>query len=187
MKHGGHADLSAKMVRVASDRQQSLGGGLKEDSVDEGLVAQGERIEIVGQREDDVEVRRRQQALEPLREPLRSSGALALGAMPVAAGVIRDALVAAAVACVHVPAQCGGAARGDVSQDALLGARRGMCEPVLFSVRTHHVGDLEARSLALHDGASAEDAGRGRAEQIERASRVPDVLRAHVRVNAGGA
>src|SRR5262249_19131147 len=56
------------------------------------------------QREDDVEVGHGQQLGFPLLHPLSRRGALALGAMPVAAAVVGDGRVGALLAARNVPA-----------------------------------------------------------------------------------
>ena len=70
--------------------------------------------------EDDVEVRHRQQIGLAVRQPIGTSQALALWAMPVAAGIIRDADLAAAVALLDVTAQGCRAAGFDGAHDAAL-------------------------------------------------------------------
>jgi hypothetical protein len=65
------------------------------------------------QREDDVEVRNRQQLRRARRQPICERVPLALGAVPVAAGVERDGLMAAADALIAMTAQCRSAATDD--------------------------------------------------------------------------
>ena len=49
--------ISAPQVSgIGSDRAQSLGGGVKQDVVNHGLVLVRDRGDLLGQREDDVEV-----------------------------------------------------------------------------------------------------------------------------------
>ena len=63
-----------------------LGGGPEQEVVDDGLVLEGDVGDLGRQREDDVEVGDRQQFGLALGQPLRAARALALRAMPVAAG-----------------------------------------------------------------------------------------------------
>jgi hypothetical protein len=58
-----------------------------------------------GEREYDVEVRHWQQLGLALSEPLAGSTALALGTVPVAAGIVRDARVCAVLAARDMAAQ----------------------------------------------------------------------------------
>ena len=65
------------------------------------------------QRKDDVEVRHGQQFGRARCQPFCARVPLALGAVPVAAGVERDGLMAAADALIAMTAQCRGAAADD--------------------------------------------------------------------------
>ena len=55
------ADRAAEVPRVASEGEQRVGGRAEEQRVEDPRIALGERVEVVRQREDDVEVRNRQQ------------------------------------------------------------------------------------------------------------------------------
>ena len=65
------------------------------------------------QREDNMEVRYRQQLRATRGQPLDACVSLALGAVPVAAGVVRDGVMAAATALIAMTAQSWSAAAGD--------------------------------------------------------------------------
>jgi hypothetical protein len=65
------------------------------------------------QREDHMEVRHRQQLRATRVEPLGACVSLALGAVPVTAGVVRDGLMTAAIAQIAMTAQSRSAAAGD--------------------------------------------------------------------------
>ena len=77
--------------------------------------------------------------------PPGAGGRLALGAVPVAAGVVRDALVPAVVARLDVAAQRGGAAGGDRTQDAPMFPAQLLAEPV--GMTSHDLRQLQRRSL----------------------------------------
>jgi hypothetical protein len=92
-------------------------------------------VELAGQGEDHVEVSDGQDALLARLEPARLVEGLALGAMPVGAGVGRGLhLVAAVEAHVHMPAERLGTAGLDTRHDLpLLGRQRvsgAVCLPV---------------------------------------------------------
>ena len=70
----------------------------------------------LGKREDDVEVRNRQEFLSPGGQPGLRVLAVALGTGPVTAGVVDVVLPAAVVADIELPAQCGGSAVAQVPQ-----------------------------------------------------------------------
>jgi hypothetical protein len=69
-----------------------------------------QQVELVGDREDDVEVVGGEQFLLPSREPAFASLGLALGAVPVATRIIRDGLKSALRAGIEVTSERGGAA-----------------------------------------------------------------------------
>ena len=59
VKDRGDADRAAEVPRIAPEGEQRVRGRAKEQRVDHARIALRERIEIVRQREDDVEVRNR--------------------------------------------------------------------------------------------------------------------------------
>jgi hypothetical protein len=124
VQDGQEADPGPQVFGVGGDLQQRPRGGLEQGAVDHPLVGQCQGVEGVGEREDDVEVLHRQQLRRPLVQPRRARRPLALGAVPVATRVVARAAVPAAVAGLHVPAQRGRAAGGQVVQDAALLARQ---------------------------------------------------------------
>jgi hypothetical protein len=62
---------------------------------------------------DNMEVRHRQQLRATRVQPLGTCVSLALGAVPVAAGVVRDGLMTAAAALIAMTAESRGAAARD--------------------------------------------------------------------------
>src|SRR5437867_6787371 len=86
VQDGGEADLATKVLAVPGDRQERLGRGGEEDVEDDFPVAKGQRVEVVGDREDEVEVGHGQEPLEPLCDPLGSGRVLALGAVAIPTG-----------------------------------------------------------------------------------------------------
>jgi hypothetical protein len=115
VQHSGHGDLCAEVFGIASDLAQGRGRCVEEDGEQEPLVAQDQRIQLVGQREDEVKVWDWQQPLEALLEPLFTLRTLALWTVPIAAGVVGDAPVSAAVALVEMTPECGGATGSNVT------------------------------------------------------------------------
>src|SRR4029077_4212058 len=92
------------------DCDHRLGRCLEQDIVDDRLVLIRDVCDRAGQRVDDVEVWRREQLGLPLFQPLPRRRALALRAMPVAAAVVRDDRVRAALAARDMAAERDGAA-----------------------------------------------------------------------------
>ena len=95
---------SAAIVRSVS------AGAPKQDAVHDGFVAVADLRDRLGDGEDNVEVRAIEDVgLAPFN-PLRSRQRLALRAVAIAAGVVPDAHVLAAVTLLHVAAERGGPA-----------------------------------------------------------------------------
>ena len=69
VQDSGDAEVRAEPRRIAAERQQSLGGGPKEQREDPATIAVGEWPQRGGQREDDVEVVSRQESGEALLDP----------------------------------------------------------------------------------------------------------------------
>jgi hypothetical protein len=98
VQHRDHADLGAQMLGIGGDGAHRLGCRLEQDVVDDRLVLQRDRRDRRGHREHHVEVGDRQQFGLPVGQPLRAGQSLALGAMPVAAGIVGDADLVAVLA-----------------------------------------------------------------------------------------
>jgi len=107
VENRGHPDLGAQMIWVTGDLQQGLGCRGEQDLEDLPLVAQRQRVEIIGQGEDDMEVGHGEQAFDALREPLRTPKSLTLWAVPVPTGVIGDLDLTAVSATQHMATQTG--------------------------------------------------------------------------------
>ena len=109
VEHGRDADAGAEVARVGGDRQHGLRRRPEQQVVDRGLVGEGDVGDLGRHREHDVEVADGQQVRLARRQPLARGRALALGAVPVAAGVVGDAGVAAALAGLDVASERRGA------------------------------------------------------------------------------
>jgi hypothetical protein len=110
VEDGSKADAGAQVLRVGGDPCHGLDGGAEQEVVDHGLVLEGDRGDLGGQREDDVEVSDRQEIGFPIGQPVSRGRALAPWAVPVAAGVVGDAQMAAVVAAFDMATERGGAA-----------------------------------------------------------------------------
>jgi len=93
------------MLGVGGDRQHSLGRNLEQKIVDHGLVLVGDVGDRRGEREHHVIVRHRQQVSLAVGEPFLRGGALALGAVPVAAGVVGNGRIGAVLAARDMAAE----------------------------------------------------------------------------------
>jgi hypothetical protein len=145
VQHGGDSDPGAEMLRIRRDPQHGLRRRLEQQIVDDGLVLERDVGNLRRQREDDVEVSDRQQIGLALGEPRAGGRTLALWAVPVAAAVVGDALVAAVRAGLNMTTQGGGTAVLDRRHDLeLLQAQvPGLGGTVGGSGGPQDVGDLE--------------------------------------------
>jgi hypothetical protein len=117
-------DPGAEMLRIGPDRAEGLGRRAKEDAGDRRFVRRGDGRDLVGHGEDDGELLAVEDLGPPALDPCGARQRLTLRAVPVCAGVIRDALVATGVARLDMAAARSGAARLDRGHDARLRARR---------------------------------------------------------------
>jgi hypothetical protein len=113
MEHRCDADLNSKRLRVAGKHLQGLGSSLEQQPVERLLIDAQQRVELMRQGKDDVEVGHwEQQRLLP-RQPLCPGSALAFGAVTIAAGVGADPLRPTGVTSLDVPSEGCRAALGD--------------------------------------------------------------------------
>lgn len=113
VQHTQEADLRAQMLWIGGDLTQRLRRRSEQHIVDNGLVLEGDDLDLLGHREHDVEVGHVEQFGPTVREPLGARETLALWATFVAARVVRDALMATIAARLDVTAKSGGAATLD--------------------------------------------------------------------------
>ena len=143
VENGEKSDLAVQ-VRAA-EIEQGFRDRFKEDGNQHFRVDQKERIQFVGDREDQVEVTRWKKLLfAPLKPSVRCSGA-AFGTGSVPAGVERGMLGAAGVTPLHVSTQHFGAAGLNGAHDLQVGGGQLAGLPVVFSMETEHVGEFPAR------------------------------------------
>jgi hypothetical protein len=105
VEDGGESDARAEVLGVGRDGDQGLGGGFEQQVINDGLVLIGDVGDRSRQGEDDVEVRHGQEFGLAVGQPLLGSDGLALWAMPIAAGVVRDPQVGAGLAALDMTAQ----------------------------------------------------------------------------------
>ena len=180
MEDGEPADGGAEVPGVGGDLAQGAGGGAEEQVVEPAAVLQGDRRDLGGEREDDVEVLRVQQLAAPGGEPGVAGRGLALGAVPVAAGAVADAAVPAAVALLDLAPEGGRAAQLDGAHDAPLqvGQARAAAAAEGLPVAPEDVRDLEprtahcvlCRSLAAVGGEGSRSSGLVAEQTLEQAT-----------------
>ena len=143
----GEAHLGLQTLIVPGKLQESLGDAGKEEIEDESRVVQSQRVELVGQGDHQVEVVGGQEPFQALGQPLGLLEALALGTVAVAAGVVGDRQVAAALtADVHVAAQTGGAAAFDIPHSLMLPRAETLVFPVVRAMVVKDLGHLQGWS-----------------------------------------
>jgi len=114
--------------------------------------------------------------------------------MPIAAAVIRDALMLAAVACLDVPAERSGAARGDRPHDAPLRIRQRRlvlstirCTVAAEDIRHFEPGSLhEKRGLEVLRWFRRLRRRQWLGQQVQRAAGGTDLGDRHAKITRGG-
>ena len=135
------------MLGIGGEFQQRLGGGLEQAVVDDSWVLQGQGCQFVGQREHHVKIRHRQQFACALREPSGPGHRLALRAVPVAARVVLNLLVAAVVAALEMATQGRRATTENGPQHLLLttGEHSSVLPAEPFFPVAEDIGDFQGR------------------------------------------
>jgi hypothetical protein len=105
VQHRGEADSGTEVFGIGGDGDERLGRGLEQDVIDDRLVLVSDIADRGRQREDHVVVGHGQQLGLAIGEPLLRRRALALGAMPIAAGVVSNARVRTILAALDMPAE----------------------------------------------------------------------------------
>ena len=146
VQHRRDADRTVQVPRIAPEGEQCVGGGAKEQRVEDTRIALGEGVEVVWQREDHVEVRDRQEVHLPRGEPPLLRQGLTFRAVPVATRVVRDPYGAAPVTCLPMSAQEGGPAGRDRPKRPGLDRREPVRPAIRLAVGPHNVRELQPRA-----------------------------------------
>ena len=141
VQDGRDAQLHAETV--LAELEQGLTRGGKQERIKRALVLLDERVEHVGQGENQMEVRHWQKRALLLFEPAVSRLALAERAMAVAAGVRHKMALAALLAAVAMAAQGERTAGQERTQD--LPMMRGQLERGRLQAEAQDLGQLEPR------------------------------------------
>ena len=118
------ADLGASVLGITGNRRERLGRGLKQQAVDHARMLQGEGTELSRKGKNHMTVGHLQQLAFAGCEPGSLGTPLALGAVPIAVGVITDRLVAPVITLSFVAPEDRRAARRDGLEHPVL-CRRG--------------------------------------------------------------
>ena len=117
VEHAKETDFGAKMLGITSDLEEGFGTGLQQQMVQDFLVLQGERRQLMRKGEDNMDVARGEKFLTTRLEPTVASVGLTFWAVPVPAAVVGDGRTVRAVgALIEMPAQGGGATARNGSQ-----------------------------------------------------------------------
>ena len=148
MKHPCGGDLTAQPTRVLTEFDECCGYCGEEQAIDQRGVALGQRVQLVGQREHEMEIRHRQELRAPGGEPAFLGERLTLRAVAIAARVVGVALRTTGIALRNMAAQCARATRADRTQRALLHAGEPMRGAECRAMRTHDIGELDSPTVA---------------------------------------
>lgn len=120
MQYSEEADLCSQPLLVSAKGQQGFGGGIKQQTVNQLLIEKAHGKDGLRQGENHMIIRHRKQIVEPLFDPLSPSASLALGTMPVPAGIISYFDVSATITSVYMITQMPAATALDGPHDRLL-------------------------------------------------------------------
>ena len=142
VEDGRDPDRPAEVLRILAEGEERVRRGAEEHGVEDVRVALRERVEGMGQREDEMEIRNGQQVGAPGGEPPFFREGLTLRTMPVPTRVVGHADRAAAVTRLLMPAVDGGATGLDGAQSGALDSGKAMGELIARAVRADDVGEL---------------------------------------------
>ena len=104
MDYGEKADLSAQVLGISGDGEQGLRRSPEQNAIEFPLVLIGNGCNLFWHGEDHVEVLGVQEFGSAILEPLSPGERLAFWAVPIRAGVIGVALMAALITLLQVTA-----------------------------------------------------------------------------------
>lgn len=132
MQNSCDSGHSTEIFPIRAQFQHRFGGCLEKQSIHSTLLAAKRRIQLRGNSKNNMEIRCIEQVFLLLVNPLFFRKGLALWAVPIPAGVVRDPRMAAVVAGIYMCAQGGGSAVNDISRSLPLG----MAHLVALSIGT---------------------------------------------------
>lgn len=147
VQDAGTADLGTEMLGVGGQNAEGLLGGMEQGVVEPFLVGSGERVKCVRSRENGVEVGNGQQLPGPGLDPLLLVEGLALGAVPISAGIVEVDLAIAGIAAKQMPAERSGPTELDGSHDGPLLLGDGPIAPVGLTEVAEDIRDFELRAV----------------------------------------
>lgn len=143
VKQGEEANAGAQMLGIGCNRFQRHRARAEQRVVDQTRVLQCQRIELLWNGEDHMEVFNRQQFSTAPLDPLRSRRVLALRAMAIAARIIAIAFETAVTAAFFVSAKDVGPAGLDGAHDSQLLERHAARCTIRRTVLTEDAGHFQ--------------------------------------------
>src|SRR5271163_1120161 len=113
VQNAEEADLGSEVLGVGRNFKHGLSAGAEEQIVEQPWIALTERVQLVGQGKDDVEVGHAEQILFAPCQPALACLSLAFGTVAVATGVIGNGLMVATRAGIQMASQRSRATYGD--------------------------------------------------------------------------
>jgi hypothetical protein len=95
MQNGEEADFSSEVLGVGGNFEHGLRAGAEQQIVEQPWVTLTQRVQLMGQGKDDVEVGHAEQILFAPCQPALACLSLALGTVAVATGVVGNGLMVA--------------------------------------------------------------------------------------------
>ncbi len=143
VEHGERADAPTEPMRISAQRCERIEGGAEERAEEGSLLLAHGAAKLGWEREDDVEVRHRQEQGSLALEPATGGVLAALGAGPVMARVVEQMLASTCGALGEMAAECTGATARDRLQGADVSVRHGgaVLREVVLSVPANDVGE----------------------------------------------
>jgi len=120
VEHGEETDLRAQVLGIGRDRAQRLTRRSEKYIVDMLFVLKGDGGNRLRYRKDYMKIADRQKLSLTIVEPFGLGHRLAFVAMPIAATVIRNALVVTLITLLDVTTKCCGSTQLDRGHDATL-------------------------------------------------------------------
>src|SRR5207302_6358646 len=102
VKNGKKPNRRAQMLGIRRDRKQRFRYRAKQNAINLARILECESADLLRQRKHHMEIGDRQQFGCSILQPLGTCHPLALGAMPVAARVVRDASMTAGIALLDI-------------------------------------------------------------------------------------
>jgi len=150
VEHGDKAELAVELpLGIGSEVLQHPVDRAEELVEQQPTVDADERMQVMRERENRVEVRHGQEFGPAVLNPLLFARGLAGGTVLIPAGVVERHLGPAGVAAIEMAAQRGGAALEDVPDGLAGGLGHGMRPAILRPVGAEHVRYPQVRGL--HD------------------------------------